>query len=58
MDNRITTISDLHTDIDRRFKEAGIEIPFPQRDLHVRSVDGKAGETIAGRRLETDGDAG
>ena len=30
------------------FKKAGIEIPFPQRDLHVRSVDGKEGSTVPG----------
>ena len=30
--------SDLYFEIFRRFQEAGIEIPFPQRDLHVRSV--------------------
>ena len=39
MDNRVKTISELNTEIDKRFKEAGIEIPFPQRDLHVRSVE-------------------
>jgi small-conductance mechanosensitive channel len=29
--------SDLRFAIDRAFREAGIEIPFPQRDLHLRS---------------------
>lgn len=29
--------SDLNFAIDRKFRETGIEIPFPQRDLHVRS---------------------
>jgi small-conductance mechanosensitive channel len=32
--------SDLYFTIFRRFREEGIEIPFPQRDLHLRSVDG------------------
>ncbi|MCB9898142.1 MAG: mechanosensitive ion channel [Planctomycetes bacterium] len=27
----------LNMEIDRRFREAGIEIAFPQRDLHIRS---------------------
>ena len=39
MDNRVTILTELNTEIDRRFAEAGIEIPFPQRDLHLRSVD-------------------
>ena len=39
LENRIGTITELHTEIDRRFADAGIEIAFPQRDLHVRSVD-------------------
>jgi small-conductance mechanosensitive channel len=29
--------SDLHREVYRRFTEAGIEIPFPQRDIHVRT---------------------
>jgi small-conductance mechanosensitive channel len=38
-DLRLTAKSELHKEIDRRFREAGIEIAFPQRDLHLRSVD-------------------
>jgi len=30
--------SDLYFTIFRRFREEGIEIPFPQRDLHLKSV--------------------
>lgn len=30
--------SEMHEAIDRRFRDAGVTIPFPQRDLHVVSV--------------------
>jgi potassium-dependent mechanosensitive channel len=33
--NRVA--SDIRFEIDRAFREAGIEIPFPQRDLHLKS---------------------
>ncbi|SFF98168.1 Mechanosensitive ion channel [Halobacillus alkaliphilus] len=33
--------SNLNFRIDAIFRENGVEIPFPQRDLHVRSVDEK-----------------
>jgi potassium efflux system protein len=39
VDNRMQAVSELHQEIERRFREAGIEIAFPQRDLHIRSVD-------------------
>jgi small-conductance mechanosensitive channel len=29
--------SDLNYGIERALREGGIEIPFPQRDLHIRS---------------------
>jgi potassium efflux system protein len=35
--NRIGTITELHTEINKRFAAAGIEIAFPQHDLHLRS---------------------
>ncbi|CAA6693876.1 MULTISPECIES: mechanosensitive ion channel domain-containing protein [unclassified Lentimonas] len=37
--DRINVISNLHDTIDQRFKAAGIEIAFPQQDLHIRSID-------------------
>ncbi len=37
--DRQRVLGELCQDIDQRFREAGVEIPFPQRDLHVRSVD-------------------
>ncbi|MGO9062514.1 MAG: mechanosensitive ion channel family protein [Candidatus Binataceae bacterium] len=32
--------SDLYFALFRALKEAGIEIPFPQRDIHIRSTEG------------------
>lgn len=43
--------SGIRYDIDRRFREAGIEIAFPQRDLHIRSLpepSGAAGQAPDG----------
>ena len=37
VDNRLNTITELHAEIDKRFAAAGIEIAFPQQDLHLRS---------------------
>lgn len=38
LDNRLLTIHELHTEINKQYFEAGIEIAFPQRDLHLRSL--------------------
>lgn len=34
--------SDLNFAIERKFRDAGIEIPFPQRDVHVRTLPDRA----------------
>jgi len=40
--------SDIAVAANAALKEAGIEIPFPQRDLHVRSIDGQAVRSFRG----------
>ena len=44
----------IRTEMTARVYEAlareGIEIPFPQQDLHLRSVDAEAGQRLAGAR--------
>ncbi|MFC1782345.1 mechanosensitive ion channel domain-containing protein, partial [Planctomycetota bacterium] len=39
LDDRLLTISQLYQAIDREFRKSGIEIAFPQRDIHIRSAD-------------------
>ncbi|MFA9395047.1 MAG: mechanosensitive ion channel family protein [Halodesulfovibrio sp.] len=40
IDFTLKTMSDLRYEIDGAFRELGIEIAFPQMDLHVRSAEG------------------
>jgi small-conductance mechanosensitive channel len=44
----LSVTSHLCQEIASRFQQAGIEIPFPQRDLHLRSID----ERILERALD------
>jgi potassium efflux system protein len=39
IDNYIPVGHNINCAIDAAFREAGIVIAFPQRDLHIRSVD-------------------
>jgi small-conductance mechanosensitive channel len=41
-DYRLQVQSEFHQEIDRSFREANIEIAFPQRDLRLRSIDKSA----------------
>jgi potassium-dependent mechanosensitive channel len=40
--------SDVTIGVVRALREAGIEIPFPQQDLHIRSIDASVREALAG----------
>lgn len=55
---RLRALHELHTGIYRALNENGIEIPFPQRDLHLKlrevadAVDAGQGRPAAGSRNE------
>jgi small-conductance mechanosensitive channel len=51
--------SDVTVAVAKAIKEAGIEIPFPQRDLHVRSIGVSVAENVAnsGVRLTPSADS-
>ncbi len=38
IDHYLSTIDEITDAIDQEFRKAGIEIAFPQRDIHVRSI--------------------
>lgn len=40
LDDRLPVTHDLHMAINEALKEHDIEIPFPQRDIHIRSTSG------------------
>lgn len=46
IDNMIIVPTDIRFEIDRRFRELGIEIAFPQQDIHIRSVEDDAKEQL------------
>jgi small-conductance mechanosensitive channel len=49
-DFRLLAQSELNQEIDKKFREAKIEIAFPQRDLHLRSID----DSVIVRHAEKD----
>jgi small-conductance mechanosensitive channel len=62
--DRFRVASELRFAIDAAFREHGIEIPFSQHDLHLRSVDASAAQALRGNApdepgtgLDTDSDA-
>ena len=47
---RMPVIDSLHMQINDKFNEAGIEIAFPQQDLHLKSIDADLAKLLAGVR--------
>ena len=45
-ENWMEVNSDVAVSMNKMLKQEGIEIPFPQRDLHLRSVDSNLDKTI------------
>lgn len=43
----LEVLNDLNTAIDREFRAAGIEIAFPQQDIHIRSIAKDAAGALA-----------
>jgi small-conductance mechanosensitive channel len=39
VDHMLLTETDMRFEIDRLFRERGIEMAYPQQDLHIRSID-------------------
>lgn len=56
VDRRIDVRSDMHFAIDQAFRAHGVEIPFPQRDVHIKNdLSGeKKNETVEEKPTELD----
>jgi potassium efflux system protein len=50
--------SDVTVAVAKALKEAGIEIPFPQRDLRLRSIEASVAEDVANRGVRLSSSAG
>jgi small-conductance mechanosensitive channel len=53
-DDFVAIASELRVGIERALAEHGIEIPFPQRDLHLRTVDERAAVRLSGTESAAD----
>ncbi|MEJ2181817.1 MAG: mechanosensitive ion channel [Gammaproteobacteria bacterium] len=54
IDKRLSTISDINFAIDAAFRENGVEIPFPQRDIHVRNLPDQSQSDTKGKTKSQD----
>ena len=46
IDDRMKTLSELNKDINTALDEAGITIPFPQNDLHLKTISQEVQEVM------------
>ncbi|MCS7465392.1 mechanosensitive ion channel [Stieleria sp. ICT_E10.1] len=53
LDNRLEVIHQLHTQIDQAFRRARIEVAFPQRDLHIRTMPAATALGLEGDRSQS-----
>ncbi len=54
LENRLQVMTELNLEIERRFRAAGIKLAYPQRDLHIRSIDQAV--LVNTRHLPADGE--
>ena len=54
IDQLLKVRHEIHNAIDRAFRKAGIEIAFPQRDIHVRSLKGDVPVDLTGSHEATE----
>ncbi|MDH3870113.1 MAG: mechanosensitive ion channel, partial [Desulfuromonadales bacterium] len=52
INKRLKIKSELGQAVDRYFREEGITIPFPQRDLHLRSIEADLHSSLLGPKQE------
>ena len=48
--DKLMVLSELNQDIESEFELADIEIPFPQTDLHIRTIDQKVSDALGGTK--------
>lgn len=54
LENRLQIIHELHTAINQAFRKANLEIAFPQRDLHIRTISSLPAALVAANNSEQD----
>ena len=55
-DERLRVFSDVAMQINTEFEAAGITIPFPQRDLHLRTASDEVRKALQGKNPKSAGD--